>query len=107
MAPPVRSPRSGSGSRRLQPAEFSAAPAIRPGSEVTPQAKACGYQSIRCKIASMIRAATAADTAALAGLIRELAEYEKLAHAVELDEARLGEHLFGPRPLAEALVAED
>jgi GNAT superfamily N-acetyltransferase len=55
----------------------------------------------------MIRAATAADLPAIAGLIRALAEYEKLAHAVTLDEGRLREHLFGPRPYAEALLAED
>jgi GNAT superfamily N-acetyltransferase len=55
----------------------------------------------------MIRAATAADVPAIAGLIRELAEYEKLSHAVELDETRLCEHLFGQHPFAEVLIAED
>jgi GNAT superfamily N-acetyltransferase len=55
----------------------------------------------------MIRAATAADVPAIAGLIGELAEYEKLSHAVELDEARLREHLFGQNPFAEVLIAED
>ena len=36
-----------------------------------------------------------------------LAEYEHLSHAVTLDEGRLRDHLFGPRPFAEALLAED
>lgn len=55
----------------------------------------------------MIRAATAADTPIIARLIRDLAEYERLSHAVTLDEGRLREHLFGPRPFAEVLLAEE
>jgi GNAT superfamily N-acetyltransferase len=55
----------------------------------------------------MIRPATAADTPTICRLIRQLAEYERLAHAVVLDEGRLREHLFGPRPYAEVLLAED
>lgn len=55
----------------------------------------------------MIRPATPADVPVVAQLIRALAEYERLAHAVVLDEARLTDHLFGPRPYAEVLLAED
>jgi GNAT superfamily N-acetyltransferase len=55
----------------------------------------------------MIRAAVPADLSVIAQLIRELAEYERLADKVILDEARLGEHLFGARPYAEVLLAED
>ncbi len=55
----------------------------------------------------MIRPATAADAPAIARLIRALADYERLSHAVTLDEGRLRDHLFGPRPFAEALLAED
>jgi GNAT superfamily N-acetyltransferase len=55
----------------------------------------------------MIRPATPDDTAALAALIRGLAEYERLAHYVTLDEGRLRQHLFGPRPYAEVLLAEE
>jgi GNAT superfamily N-acetyltransferase len=55
----------------------------------------------------MIRPATEADVPAIARLICGLAEYEKLAHAVDLDEARLRGHLFGPRPYCECLIAED
>jgi GNAT superfamily N-acetyltransferase len=55
----------------------------------------------------MIRAATPADLHTIVALIRALAEYEQLAHAVDLDEAKLREHLFGPRPYAEVLLAED
>ena len=55
----------------------------------------------------MIRPATPDDTAAIVALIRALADYERLAHAVDLDDGRLREHLFGPRPFAEVLMAED
>lgn len=55
----------------------------------------------------MIRPAVPADLSAIVTLIRALAEYEKLAHAVVLDEAALATHLFGPRPYAECLLAED
>src|SRR5271165_7284739 len=55
----------------------------------------------------MIRPATSADTPAIARLIRSLADYERMSHAVTLDEAHLHQHLFGPRPFAEALLAEE
>ena len=55
----------------------------------------------------MIRSATPKDTKIIAQLIRSLADYEKLSHVVQLDENRLREHLFGPRPYAEVLLAEE
>jgi GNAT superfamily N-acetyltransferase len=55
----------------------------------------------------MIRPATAADTKTICDLIRALADYERLAHEVMLDEDLLRQHLFGPRPYAEVLLAED
>ena len=55
----------------------------------------------------MIRAATPDDIPTIAGLIRALAQYEKLEDQVVLDEARLRDHLFGERPYAEALLAEE
>lgn len=55
----------------------------------------------------MIRAAAAADTSIVVRLIRALAEYERLSHEVALDEAEVKQHLFGPRPYAEVLLAED
>jgi GNAT superfamily N-acetyltransferase len=55
----------------------------------------------------MIRPATTADTPTIARLIRALAEYERLAHAVVFDEEQLREHLFGARPFAEVLLAEE
>jgi GNAT superfamily N-acetyltransferase len=55
----------------------------------------------------MIRPATAADVPTIARLIRGLAEYERLAHAVTLKEEQLAQHLFGARPYAEVLIAED
>lgn len=55
----------------------------------------------------MIRPATVADVATIAELIRALASYENLSESVVLDEDRLREHLFGARPFAEVLVAEE
>ena len=55
----------------------------------------------------MIRPATSADTLTICRLIRALADYEGLSADVFLDEDRLREHLFGPRPFAEALLAEE
>jgi GNAT superfamily N-acetyltransferase len=55
----------------------------------------------------MIRPATPADTPGIARLIRALAEYERLSHQVTIEEDQLRAHLFGPRPCAEALLAEE
>jgi GNAT superfamily N-acetyltransferase len=53
-----------------------------------------------------IRPATVDDVPLIAQLIRELAEYERLAHAVIATADDLREHLFGERPAAEVLIAE-
>src|SRR5512139_3856952 len=53
-----------------------------------------------------VRAAAPQDVDLLLELIRGLAEYEKLAHELRLDEARLREHMFGARPCIEVLVGE-
>ncbi len=55
----------------------------------------------------MIRPATSADVPVIVNLIRALADYEKLAHAVVLSEADLHEHLFGATRYAEVLLAEE
>ena len=53
-----------------------------------------------------IRPARREDVPVILALIRGLADYEKLAHEVEADEARLADTLFGARPCAEVLIAE-
>lgn len=53
-----------------------------------------------------IRPATPADLPLIAALIRDLADYEKLAGEVRFDEAVLGAKLFGTRPYAEVLIGE-
>ena len=55
----------------------------------------------------MIRPATAADVPVIVRLIRALAEYERLSDQVVLDEGQFREHLFGSRPAAEVLLAEE
>jgi GNAT superfamily N-acetyltransferase len=55
----------------------------------------------------VIRPATIDDVRTIAELIRALADYERLAHAVVLNEADLATHLFGPRTYAEVLLVEE
>jgi GNAT superfamily N-acetyltransferase len=52
------------------------------------------------------RPATEADVPAILGFVGELAAYERLAHEAVMSEAMLARALFGPRPFAEALIAE-
>lgn len=54
----------------------------------------------------LIRPAVSADTEAIFGLIRDLADYERLLPEMVGTEAALERHLFGDRPYAEVLVAE-
>jgi GNAT superfamily N-acetyltransferase len=54
-----------------------------------------------------IRSAIESDVPEILSLIRSLAEYEKLTHMVQADEARLRETLFGEKPAAEVLLAFD
>ena len=54
----------------------------------------------------IIRTATDQDVPLILTFIRALAEYEKLTHEVVTNEAELREHLFGPRPCAEVVIAE-
>ena len=58
------------------------------------------------KHAFQLRAAEPRDVPAIVGLIRELAEFEQLAHLVRVTPEKLHPHLFGPRPAAEAIVVE-
>ncbi len=53
-----------------------------------------------------LRAAEPRDLSAIVGLIRELAEFERLTHLLEVTPDRLEPQLFGPRPTVEAVVAE-
>ena len=53
-----------------------------------------------------IREATEEDVPLILSLIRELAEYERLSHEVVATEDTLRESLFGERPYAEVLIAE-
>lgn len=52
-----------------------------------------------------IREARPGDEQAIAGLIRELAEYERLSHECHASAQGLRDNLFGPRRAVEALVA--
>ena len=53
-----------------------------------------------------LRAAEPRDLPAIVGLIGELAEFEKLTHLLQVTPEKLRPHLFGEKPVVEALVAE-
>src|SRR3982751_4227781 len=53
-----------------------------------------------------LRPAELRDVVPIVGLIRELAEFEKLTHLLQVTPEKLRPHLFGARPVAEAFVAE-
>ena len=53
-----------------------------------------------------LRPTTRADVPTILGLIRGIAEYERLAHEVEATEPLLREHGFGPRRVFDAILAE-
>jgi GNAT superfamily N-acetyltransferase len=55
--------------------------------------------------AQRIDPATEADIPQVLTFIRELAEFEKRLHEVVATEALLRQHLFGARPVAEAVIA--
>ncbi len=53
-----------------------------------------------------LRPARPDDLPAIVGLITELAVFEKLEHLVVVTPESLQPHLFGPKPVAEAVVGE-
>jgi GNAT superfamily N-acetyltransferase len=54
-----------------------------------------------------IRLAERSDVPVIAELIRGLARFEKLEHEVTMTEEQLDKSLFGPRPFAETLLADE
>jgi GNAT superfamily N-acetyltransferase len=56
--------------------------------------------------AHTLRPATPEDLPAIVALIRELAVFERLEHLVVVTPESLRPHLFGARPVAEAVVGE-
>lgn len=56
--------------------------------------------------AFILREALREDVPAIVGLIQDLALYERQPEDCHADPALLEKHLFGPRPYAEAIVAE-
>ena len=56
--------------------------------------------------AFVLRNAELRDVAAIVALIRELAEFEQLTHLLQVTPEKLRPHLFGEKPVAEAMVAE-
>ncbi len=53
-----------------------------------------------------LRAARESDLDTIIELVNALAEYERVPEAVKLEREAFREHLFGPRPYAEVILAE-
>jgi GNAT superfamily N-acetyltransferase len=56
--------------------------------------------------APAIRDARPADLPAILQMVRDLAEFERMAHEVAFDPDEFGRHLFGPDPVATVNIAE-
>jgi GNAT superfamily N-acetyltransferase len=69
-----------------------------------PEARGVGARRAPSGLA--LRPATRADVPTILGLIRGIAEYERLSHEVKATESLLREHGFGPRRVFEAILAE-
>jgi len=54
----------------------------------------------------VLRPAELRDVVPIVGLIRELAEFEKLTHLLQVTPEKLRPHLFGEKAVAESMVAE-
>lgn len=65
-----------------------------------------GRSAYKTSMTLHIRPAEPADTGLVFSLIRELAEYERLAHEVDATEAAIGTALFGESPRVFADIAE-
>ena len=64
----------------------------------------CSFVNPLPAIEFQLRAALPPDVPLILGLIRELADFERLAHEVVADEETLSLHLFGARPAAEVVL---
>ena len=53
-----------------------------------------------------LRTAEPRDLPAVIDMIRELAQFERLEHLVAIEPAAFAQHLFGPKPVVEGVVAE-
>ena len=60
---------------------------------------------MNASVEPLLRPARPEDTPLIVELIRDLAEFERLADEVRVDPALLEQHLFGPRPYAECVIA--
>jgi GNAT superfamily N-acetyltransferase len=68
--------------------------------------KTAGEFAVGTQAAFSIRPARPEDAATIANLVYELAVYEKLEQFARATADDFRQHLFGPRPYAEAIVAE-
>ena len=60
---------------------------------------------MNASVEPLLRPARPEDTPLIVELIRDLAGFERLADEVRVDPVLLEQHLFGPRPYAECVIA--
>jgi GNAT superfamily N-acetyltransferase len=73
---------------------------------MAPPERAVGSDPPGASSAPIVRDAERSDVPALLGMFAGLADYEHLTHELHATEEGLTGALFGPRPAAEALIAE-
>ncbi|HWX45394.1 MAG TPA: GNAT family N-acetyltransferase [Solirubrobacteraceae bacterium] len=108
-------PIAGPGPSPSPGSSVSPGPSTSPGSNDNPNSwaasgpnDATGSSAAARPIAvSIVREAREGDVPALLEMFAELAEYEDLVHELRATEKQLSEALFGPNPVAQALVAEE
>lgn len=79
-------------------------PVPEPAPEPKPKARADANPEAKADF--ILRAAELRDVTPIVQMIRELAEFEKLDHLMQATPEKLRPHLFGEKPVAEAMVAE-
>jgi GNAT superfamily N-acetyltransferase len=76
------------------------------GSQAVAGSKTSSEAGANARTDVRVRSARPEDGETIARFVRELAAYEKLDHEVRASADDYREHLFGARPVAEALIAE-
>ena len=79
---------------------------MNPASSERSESPPSSFAELRTASLFTIRPARPEDAEVLANLVRELAIYEKLEHLARAMPDDFRRHLFGPRPAAEAALAE-
>ncbi|MGZ3396845.1 MAG: histidinol dehydrogenase, partial [Isosphaeraceae bacterium] len=106
LSDPSQFPGCGCDGRRRAPCLWREESALMSTEFAAAGEKTAGETAAGSQSAFSIRPARPADAATIANLVYELAVYEKLEQFARATPDDFRRHLFGPRPYAEAIVAE-